>query len=238
MKTNSYVYQHICEATGELFYVGIGSGRKYFRAHCCNRNPIWHNYVNKHGSFKIEILKEDITRKEACDIEIELIKKYGRIIDKTGRLANISFGGEKTTYGLHWKKLPLSDSTKKKISDANKGKILSKATRDKISAARTGMKFTEVHKRNMGKYARTVSDITKQKMSDAQRLRRCSAAKGSMWIGILCENNGKVYQNYAEIGKDLGISTKHISLVCKGQRPTTRGYKFKYVFDEFLKISI
>ena len=55
--------------------VGIGTTIK--RAHTKkSRNDHWHNIVNKVG-YDVEIIYEDISWEEACEKEIELIKKYG-----------------------------------------------------------------------------------------------------------------------------------------------------------------
>lgn len=45
---------------------------------------------------------------------------------------------------------------------------------------------------------------------------------------ILCENNGKIYQNQAEAAKDLGIDPAQVSDSIKTGRPRS-GYTFKKV---------
>lgn len=89
------IYQHRRKDTNEIFYVGIGTTIK--RAHTKkSRNDHWHNIVNKVG-YDVEIIYEDISWEEACEKEIELIKKYGRMDLKLGSLVNMSDGGD----GLH-----------------------------------------------------------------------------------------------------------------------------------------
>lgn len=85
------VYLHINPKTQEVFYVGIGveTRAKDFS----KRSIFWSNYKNKHG-IKVEIIKKGLSSKEAQDIEVELIKKYGRRDLGTGSLVNLSHGGE------------------------------------------------------------------------------------------------------------------------------------------------
>ena len=99
---NCYVYLHYTKDTNKLFYVGIGTHdliqyhSKYTRAmQCtvCSRNYLWRRYYLKHGR-RVEIYKDNLTEKEAKELEIYLIDKYGRIIDNSGILCNISAGGE------------------------------------------------------------------------------------------------------------------------------------------------
>jgi hypothetical protein len=87
------VYEHVRNDTNEVFYVGIGENNK--RAYSkYNRNPYWHNIVNKHG-YTINIIHTDISWKYACEIEKELIAKYGRKNLGLGNLVNCTDGGFK-----------------------------------------------------------------------------------------------------------------------------------------------
>jgi len=85
------VYQHKRQNSSEIFYIGISnnSGRPYSRK---GRNKIWHSIVNKHG-FYTDILLTGLNKADACEIEIALINKYGRLILQSGKLCNLSNGG-------------------------------------------------------------------------------------------------------------------------------------------------
>lgn len=100
---NYFVYQHIRKDTGTVFYIGLGKLRKdrlsttvklkHYRAYSKQgRNPIWKAITNK-SSYKVEIIKTNISKKEAVHLEISLIQKYGKI-KNGGVLSNISDGGE------------------------------------------------------------------------------------------------------------------------------------------------
>ena len=120
------VYQHIRLDTNKPFYIGIG--RKIDRAYnIYGRNKIWKGLI-KRINYKVEILYENISWDEACKIEIELIKKYGRLDNKTGILVNMTDGGEGCTGSIiSNKKRNISSKTLSKIN-----KLKGKYTKESI----------------------------------------------------------------------------------------------------------
>lgn len=85
--------------------------------------------IVKFGWDNIEhhILHTNLTKKEACKIEKELIEKYKSTINENGY--NVDLGGDEQ--GFH------SELTKKKISQSKTGKKVSEETRKKLSIAMT-----------------------------------------------------------------------------------------------------
>ena len=138
MRENIIIYRHIRLDTNEVFYIGIGTvsrSRSKFR-----RNRYWKNITNK-TEYEVQILKTDLSWKEACELEIILIAYYGRKNNNTGILCNMTDGGE----GSYGRKQ--TDETKLKISLANsgrksitKGRIKSIEHRLKISNSKKGKK--------------------------------------------------------------------------------------------------
>jgi hypothetical protein len=109
-KNRCILYRHL-KPNGEVFYIGIGNSLK--RAyHKYNRNNLWHKIVDKYG-FEVQILKDDLTRDEACELEKILIEYYGRISLGTGTLANITSGGDTDATGYK-----ATEETKQKIREA------------------------------------------------------------------------------------------------------------------------
>lgn len=95
------VYIHRNPQTYEIFYVGIGSTtERAYRFQSGKRNKYWIDYIRKYGFPIVEIIHQDLTKEEAARIEIELIAKYGKRIDGTGTLLNLSSGGESGAYGV------------------------------------------------------------------------------------------------------------------------------------------
>jgi len=94
-----YIYKHTISGSNAPFYIGMAKKTKgYKRANVFDvkkRNNIWADIYNKSGkNIIIEILYENLNFEKACEIECLLIKKYGKLYNKTGCLANISDGGK------------------------------------------------------------------------------------------------------------------------------------------------
>jgi len=154
------VYEHLRNDTNEVFYVGISkTTRRAFDRN--GRNPHWYNIVNKVG-YSVNIIHKDIDYKEAKNIEILLIEKYGRNNLGLGNLVNMTDGGEgclgvivsedtRQKMSKARKGKPLSEETRVKMSEANKGKTLSEDTRKKISEAGKGRIVSEETRHKIGK---------------------------------------------------------------------------------------
>lgn len=104
-ETSFYIYKHSRKNNNQVFYIGLGKIRrrsinvetvshKYERAYSkLNRNSYWHNIINKHN-YEVEIIAENLSKEEACELEIFLISSYGRRDLGTGTLVNMTDGGE------------------------------------------------------------------------------------------------------------------------------------------------
>lgn len=86
-----YVYLHKKKTTGEVFYVGKGSGKRAWSLE--GRNPLWKKIAQKHG-YTVEIYSSNLQEWYAFELEKDLIDYYGKIINNTGTLSNISDGGD------------------------------------------------------------------------------------------------------------------------------------------------
>lgn len=137
---NYYVYIHYTLDTNLIFYIGRGKNGRYKSK--CGRNKFWWNEVNKHG-FKYEIYQDDLDFYEACQLEIQLIKFYGRRDLGLGTLVNLTDGGEGEEGFKHSKssKLKMSITTSKMTQGENNpfyGKKHSQETKNKISKTNQG----------------------------------------------------------------------------------------------------
>jgi hypothetical protein len=125
------VYAHYKKNTDIIIY--IGKGLKYRANSRCGRNILWERIVAKYD-YSVKIIKDNLTNEEACELEKTLIKKYGRINNKTGILCNMTDGGEGISGWRH------TDETKEKMSKSHKGKVFSDKTLKKFSEAKMGDK--------------------------------------------------------------------------------------------------
>lgn len=118
-----YLYRHIRPDKNEPFYVGRGKhysdGTIYRRAKSLKgRNNIWHSIVAKNnGIYEIDIIIDHVSYDEILKKEIEFINLYGKIIDHTGILCNLTDGGDGSIGLKH------SEETKQKISTEKRNNL-------------------------------------------------------------------------------------------------------------------
>lgn len=145
------VYMHRNKINGKV-YIGITSQKPSVRWNngLGYKGTYFANAINKYGweNFEHIILFSNLPKEDACQKEIELTKVYQSTNDNFGY--NIATGGE-INCGYH-----LSDETKNKLSEINKGekhpqyrKPRSAETKRKISKARKGIKFSDEHKKKL-----------------------------------------------------------------------------------------
>jgi len=140
------LYIHRRKSDLTPFYIGVGiSSRPY---NFSNRNEIWKSEYIKHDCV-VDILHFSSDVDFLFKKEKELIFEYGRILDGTGILSNISTGGKG---GIGCK---MSESNKEKIRLRMTGKKMSEETKAKLSKSKTGKsipievrnKMSESHKK-------------------------------------------------------------------------------------------
>jgi len=225
------VYEHLRNDTNEVFYVGIGKTEKraFDRS---GRNPHWHNIVNKVG-YSVNIIHKDIDYKEAKNIEILLIEKYGRRNLGLGNLVNLTDGGE-GAFGVI-----CSEETRKKLSEAHKGKIVSEETRVKMSEANKGKTLSEDTRKKISEAGkgRIVSEETRHKigkkhkgkiLTEEIREKISEANKGNRhtFFGKTHSEESKQKMSEAKKGKIISEETKQKMIVAKRNKKDVKGYFF------------
>jgi hypothetical protein len=151
--TSFYVYEHLRNDIGTIFYVGKGVGNRSNVS--SKRNQHWKRIVAKSGGFSVRITTKNLDEELAFLAEMERIDQ----LKKLGvNLCNMTDGGE----GLSGYVVP--DDVRQKLRKrmlGNKltfGKKFSDLTKEKMSSVLIG------NKRSLG---RMHSQETKEKMSKA-----------------------------------------------------------------------
>jgi alkylated DNA nucleotide flippase Atl1 len=122
-----YTYVHVTADTGNIFYVGKGTGRRMNRRDA--RNQHWWNVVNKHG-YKVQKLADWSSEAEAFEHEKVLISCFK---DMGFKLVNQSSGGDgnDAAGGLSFKGKKHTEQAKLKCKVANLGKKASEEAKQK-----------------------------------------------------------------------------------------------------------
>lgn len=154
-----YAWQHPC---GTPFYIGKGKGK---RSHSmAGRNVIFKGIVSRMlcagGEPVIVLAHEGLTEEQAFYLERSEINKYGRIIDGTGSLSNMTDGGEGISGHSH------SEDTKEKMRVSSRGKKHSEETRAKL--AHIARNISEETRAKLAAAGRAISEENREKLRSSQ----------------------------------------------------------------------
>jgi len=154
----------------------------------------FYNAIMKYGwdNFEHIILYENLSKVDAEQKEVELIIKYKS--NKKGYGFNLTEGGFAPT---------MTEEQKKKISESEKGKIVSEETR---------MKSSKTRKELFKKYGLT----PKQKECYKRRIRP-----------IICVETNIIYNGQKDL-KEKGFNAGNVCRACSNARYTANGYHWKY----------
>ena len=186
LKPGKFIYgKYVFEY--EPFYIGKGRNKRIYYHSSKNKSDTNRLKINILLKIKSSGLKpirikliENITELKSYSIEKKLIDLIGMRISASGPLSNMTLGGNGVSGYIHTestrKKISevnkgkiISDDHKKKISEANKGRIYSTETRKKISVANKGRIRTDEHKKkiSVANKGKIISEEHKEKLSVA-----------------------------------------------------------------------
>lgn len=191
------VYMHKLKSDNRV-YIGITKQEVYKRWQNglgYVRSSYFYKAIQKYGwdNFEHIILLDDLTKEEAEQKEKELIKKYKANIKGYG--FNLNEGGFAPT---------ITEKQKRKISETEKGKIISKETIKKANETKR-------------KRYETIGLTIKEKERYIKRTKT-----------VKCIETDKKYFGQKELEK-YGLNGSNIYEVCNGNRKSAYGYHWCFV---------
>jgi group I intron endonuclease len=216
MNRNYKLYVHIAP-NGKKYY-GITKQRpkKRWDNGKGYRTQYFARAINKYGWDNIEhiVLQEGLDEEEAKELEQYMIQWYNTANPNYGY--NISLGGESNNF---------SEATKKKISEAHKGKVVSEETRKKLSEANKGRVLSEEHRRKIGEankgennhmYGKHLSEETKRKMRESRK-GKYAGKNNNRAKSLICITTNSVFYSVMEAERQCSVDRTSISRCCKGK---------------------
>lgn len=191
---NYTVYMHVTPNNKK--YIGItckSTAHRWANGNGYKKNVLFYRAITKYGWDNIQhiIIAKDLSKEEACSLEVELIKKYNTTDPTYGY--NVSTGGESGTNGVKY------------------GPEFGQKVRDRMIGEKNmnyGKKFSEETRRKL-------SEARKGKWSDRQKA-ALTKVHESMRKQVICVDTGEVFCSITEAAKYVGCNEKGISAACSG----------------------
>jgi len=224
-----------CGKKGSPYYIGKGSGKRAWSKNRRIQLPV--------DKKKIVFLRAQLTEQEAFDWECIYIAHYGRIDLGTGILRNQSNGGEGASGMIH------SEEARLKISRANKGKVVSMETKEKIRRLRqkegrwkgclnptAGGDLIRRERNPM--WGKNHSPEAKSKISEKQQAYRATPEgktmgklKSQKYLYELIDPSGEVYvtENLFDFSKQYELINSCLNKVVNGSAKQHKGWTGRIV---------
>ena len=229
---NYFIYKHIRTDKNTVFYIGIGKLRsdktattfklKHYRAYSKQgRNPIWKAITNK-TDYVVEIIETNVSKEYASKLEIELIKKYGKIKEK-GLLANISNGGETVVEELITVLNDKKCSEKVYQYDLD-GNLIKEWDSVKQAGEALGINRPSISNCLKGRYKSAGGFIWRYSVEEVSPVKKTKSIEQYDLDGNLI----KVWDSINSIENGTDYKRKTIYACANGQNSTAYGYVWKY----------
>lgn len=234
MNNKYYVYALIDPKNNTPFYIGKGSGNRE-KAHLAEAHQSKKNWVNflkcqrilsieKRG-MKVGFIRlyESLTEAEAYEKEETEISKWGKIIDGTGCLTNLSDGGlGGSGVGKHISCYSPAGDLVKSFVSLDEGAIFAGIHKSTVCAALN--KRTKLAGGYRWAYEGNDVDLT-------PRVNTSPVVKYN-----LQGNKLKEYQSMSEAARDIKITYTTIVECCMGRHEVVGGFRWAYKGQELMPL--
>ena len=242
------VYVHT--SPSNKVYVGITKDIKHrWRANgngYKGSTRIWYA-IQKYGwdNFRHEIIANNLTKEEACDMEIELIKKYKSTDPAFGY--NLESGGQypalapESIEKLRQSQMghPVSDRVRDVLANYHKIPIICIETKEVFNSAREasermGLCYTSISKTARGKQAScggyhfaVLSDYEKGQV-------KVFTPSSFAYTRVRCLTTGEEFDNISDASRKTGLSRRSLSYACNGTHKTCGKMQWEFIHNEEL----
>lgn len=229
---NYIVYKHE-NLVNHKIYIGITCNapkRRWKAGSGYNHNVYFYNAIKKYGwdNFKHDVLYENLTKEQAEEIEIRLIKKYNSTNKEKGY--NIHPGGN----SRQGQPMPKGyDSPRHKVVEQYDiyGNFIREYGGLRQAQRETGFNYKTIEHCCKGDCKSAYSYQWKYK-NDNKEIKPIMLGKArepniSLYHPVICVETGKTYQSIKHASEETGI--KNISSCCRGVRKTAGNFHWKYV---------
>lgn len=240
------VYMHT-SPSGKV-YIGIAKDVKHrWRGNGMGykgSTRIWYA-IQKYGweTFRHDIIATNLTREEACDMEIELISKhkandpaYGYNLESGGQyptLAPESIEKMRQSQMGH----PVSDKVRAILSESQRIPIICIETQEVFASAqeasdKMGLCRTSISKAAKGKQD-TCGGYHFAVLSDYRNgeIKRFTPSP-KIYPRVRCVTTGDEFENICEASRKTGLSRRGISYACNGVHQTCGKMKWEFINSE------
>jgi hypothetical protein len=237
-----YVYLHRKATTGEVFYVGKGSGRRAWTRK--SRNVYWHRVAKKNGVL-VEILRDGLQEWAALELEIDYIALYGRKSTGYGPLINLTDGGDNPP---HTPESIAASVEKRRKNPALQEKLrarLAEMHKDPEWLEKLRVKTAERSKKES--WQNNVRVALKKRTQDPSwrasiKAARAVQAENPTWVDavqkacnkpVLCVETGQVFESGVAAVKWLGVKNPKTAVngtSRAGKNPAFTSYGYHWQF--------
>lgn len=183
------------------------------------KGQIVYNAIKKYGWHNIEhkVLYEGLTKSEAENLEIQIIKEWKTTDRKFGY--NVEGGGNLNK--------TISNETRKKLSMSHKGQV------PWIKGKKHKQTSKELNRaKHLGKPAWnkgvSFNDSSKLKMSKSKKDLYSNGWLPANTKKVICIDTGIVYISARDAARKLNLNSSHISSCCTNKRKSVGGLHFQH----------
>jgi hypothetical protein len=248
-----YIYFDPRKTPPEPIYVGKGNNERLYDHLFNSSNNILSSKISKIKELGLEPIIEkyidDINEDEAYEIEKQLIKKIGKIVDNNGTLCNYCNGGKGGRLGFKHSKKTIelfSEQRKGKKQTKNQylvncNRVVTEETKERIRNKLKNRKRSpeSIEKGRLKNIGKKRSDETKKMFSEQRKgkkqslehIMKAKIARKKSFIRkkIKCIETDKVYDSVTDASIDLGLRESSITSVANGNRKQHKGFHFIYI---------